>query len=627
MESPAPSPQASRALLVPLAAVLFLLILRSGWVTDDAYLTLRTADNFIHGDGLGWNGDERVQAYTHPLWMLLLTAGYALTHQAFLSSIGLGLLCTGAAVWLLGRLGRDATHALLALGLLTLSRAFVEFSTSGLENPLSHLLVAALVLAYAVRRAPFGWLCALAALLALNRMDTLLVAVPALVHAGLVSVREHGLARTAQSALLGALPLLSWELFSLVYYGFWVPNTAFAKLNTGIDARQSLAQGAVYLMTSVVWDPVLLAGLAIGVAAAWVSRDLRRQLLALGALLYVAYVVRVGGDFMAGRFLTVPLFMAACLVATTPLPGGPGLALGATLFPFTLFWLHPLGREEWPVTDYRRTGVADERQFYREQGSLMLTTRVAVPPKGAHVDHGTGLRRSPGSVELMGAVGYAGFYAGPRTHIVDYWALGDALLARLPMRYDPDWRVGHYTRVVPEGYLDTLREGRCLIKDPRLCEYLGALHEVIRGPIWSWKRFKTIARFQLGQLDALIDRDRYRHPELRFAKLGALTTRVPDSAAWDGPGMHVLNVDGLAIDVGGVKRAAAVSLRLDADDYDLVFKRAGRTLVSVTSPATAIGRRRIEVPAAAAEGFDWLVVRPRRGDGHYALGDVRLEPR
>ena len=51
---------------------LFGLLLRAGWVTEDAYITLRPVDNWVNGFGLRWNPAERVQGYTHPLWMVLL---------------------------------------------------------------------------------------------------------------------------------------------------------------------------------------------------------------------------------------------------------------------------------------------------------------------------------------------------------------------------------------------------------------------------------------------------------------------------------------------------------------------------------------------------------------------------
>ena len=60
-------------------------------------------DNALHGDGLRWNPAERVQTYTHPLWMLLLLAATAITGNPYLSSLGLSFALTGCAVLLLLR--------------------------------------------------------------------------------------------------------------------------------------------------------------------------------------------------------------------------------------------------------------------------------------------------------------------------------------------------------------------------------------------------------------------------------------------------------------------------------------------------------------------------------------------
>jgi hypothetical protein len=57
------------------AALGVLILVAAGlraWVSDDAYLTFRTIENFLNGYGLRWNALERVQTYTHPLWMLLM---------------------------------------------------------------------------------------------------------------------------------------------------------------------------------------------------------------------------------------------------------------------------------------------------------------------------------------------------------------------------------------------------------------------------------------------------------------------------------------------------------------------------------------------------------------------------
>ncbi|MDB4973732.1 MAG: hypothetical protein JWN48_2073 [Myxococcaceae bacterium] len=189
-----PEPSAASPESVPLKAnwlalgaivVLLGLVVRTAWVTEDAYITLRTVDNLVRGHGLRWNIDERVQGYTHPLWMALLTAVYAVTREDF-STIAVGVLTTLAALIMVLKLSGSSSHALLAIVLLALSRSFVEFSTSGLENPLTHLLVAAFVLLYAVREAELRWLALCAALIALNRVDALIVTLPALLHASTV---------------------------------------------------------------------------------------------------------------------------------------------------------------------------------------------------------------------------------------------------------------------------------------------------------------------------------------------------------------------------------------------------------------------------------------------------------
>ena len=69
-----PSPAIARWVAVPLLITYLVLVVSNAWLSDDAYITFRTVDNVVNGYGLTWNVVERVQAYTHPLWMLLLSA-------------------------------------------------------------------------------------------------------------------------------------------------------------------------------------------------------------------------------------------------------------------------------------------------------------------------------------------------------------------------------------------------------------------------------------------------------------------------------------------------------------------------------------------------------------------------
>ena len=64
-----------------------LVVVRTAWMCDDAYITLRTVDNFVSGFGPRWNVGERVQAYTHPLWMFMLALPYYFTREAYFTPL------------------------------------------------------------------------------------------------------------------------------------------------------------------------------------------------------------------------------------------------------------------------------------------------------------------------------------------------------------------------------------------------------------------------------------------------------------------------------------------------------------------------------------------------------------
>ena len=88
-------------LLLGLALLIFtLLFLRTAWVGDDVYITLRTVDNFVNGHGPTWNVAERVQSYTHPLWMFLLTAIYLPTRDAYFAALFASFLASFLTFWL-----------------------------------------------------------------------------------------------------------------------------------------------------------------------------------------------------------------------------------------------------------------------------------------------------------------------------------------------------------------------------------------------------------------------------------------------------------------------------------------------------------------------------------------------
>jgi arabinofuranosyltransferase len=112
---------------------------------------------------------------------------------------------------------------------------------------------------------------------------------------------------------VGALPAIAWTGFSLWYYGFPFPNTAYAKLGTGLSMAERIPQGVAYLADSFSRDrltmPAIVAGIVFGLRSAGFDRA-----LATGMIGYLIYVVWIGGDFMSGRFLTVPLLAAVVVI-------------------------------------------------------------------------------------------------------------------------------------------------------------------------------------------------------------------------------------------------------------------------------------------------------------------------
>ena len=120
------------------------------------------------------------------------------------------------------------------------------------------------------------------------------------------------------------------------------------------------------------------------------------------------------------------------------------------------------------------------------------------------MEHGYALRESGKSVVDEKNVGFIGFFAGPDVHIVDLYAICDPLLARLPVSSLDKWRIGHYEREVPNGYLPTLRTGVNQIHDPNLAAYYDQMSLITRGPLFSRARLIAIWRMNTGQFNHLL---------------------------------------------------------------------------------------------------------------------------
>jgi len=517
------------AILAVLLVVFFVIVLRRAWISDDAYITFSTVDNFINAYGLTWNPGERVQAYTHPLWMLLVSFFSIFTREIYFTVTILSLLLSFSAVTLIPvKLAKSFFGSVLAIIGLLFSNAFVDYSTSGLENPLSYLLAGLFLLRffeYKGSHKDLLLLSLLASLAALNRLDSLVIYLQALLYA---LWQSKGKIRALLYAALGQLPLAAWELFSIIYYGFPFPNTYYAKLSHMLPANELLLQGLRYCQESLMNDPLTLVTIIFLVAASvWLvatRKGWQNLAVVAGVVIYMAAIVRSGGDFMSGRFFALPLYITVILLSRMKFDRlSTAWQAGVIALPVVIGLL--AAPPTYDVVNNNTTpwsGIVNERAAYFDGNGLFNQSKSTSIPHHAWVEAGRELQQNAKQasnkyVAVESVVGMIGFFAGPDVHIIDTYGLGDALIARLPAMHNPNWRIGHHLRVVPDGYEESIRTGKNLLADEQLAQFYDKLSLIISGDLFSAERFKAILAMNLGRYQPLIDLEHYQFPyEVHF---------------------------------------------------------------------------------------------------------------
>lgn len=614
-------------------AIFLVVVLRTAWLGDDALISLRTVLNVTHGYGLTFNLAERVQTFTHPLWLGLLTLVYAVVGNIFYSAFALSIATSLFVFAFVLRATRSAPQLWIAGGVLLASRAFVDYSTSGLENPLT-ALVAIGTMAWSAREARGPrWLAAIwvgVSASYLTRPDAVLLVLPAALWA-VFQVRPWRSA--ALSILLGLLPAIAWSMFALVYYGFAFPNTAYAKLATDIHVSERVHQGLLYLLDSINRDPITLTAIGTALVIAAIERSREAWLTAAGILASLLYVVWIGGDFMSGRFLAAPVLMAVwLLVRAQRLPDAEWrpvlvvLAVAAVASP------------QLPVRSYSNfnaaeplSGIVDERGVYFQTWSLIRADRLAFAepewprwdgdPKPEHV------------LETCGLMGADGLSWGPKTYMLDECALADPLLARLPAVWNVEWRPGHYRRMIPDGYRESVSRDSNELRDQRLAEYYGALRTLVRSTsLWSAERLGTIWSMNVGSFSDRIDHGFYKFGG-EVATLEALSDVMADGTPWDAPGSHPFRTL-LAVACEDQPGRRVLDISLDSDDrYRVTFLKRNRIVGAVVVDvvprdrrAPGLASRLVTIPERARSlGFDTIVVAEIAGDARKAVGHLLLD--
>lgn len=481
------------SLWVLVFGLFFVAVVKTAWVSEDAFITFRTVSNALSGYGLTWNPVERVQAFTHPLWLALILPFTALSGDPYWTSLALSLVALAVTLLLFGRIWqRWDLAALLATASLLWSHSFIDYSTSGLENPLTHALLAGYVLTWLREELPRRTflLGLLVSLLFLTRPDAILLVGPSLaLH---IWQKRQCFARIALNVAMGLLPAVVWIAFSLFYYGAPVPNTALAKIQNGLALAENAQQAVNYIKWTIDRDAVsvvlLLAGLIGGL------RDRKLRVFAIGLGLWVAYLFYVGADYMGGRFFSAPLVLASVLLGLQLRKYGSLLkGLWAVYLVLSIGALQTtvFSPSTFDQKSLAESGIADERGFYYQQLGALSVLRRGTWNLHPWLLEGAALREVPGTYTRC-AVGMTGYAGGPDLYWIDPLALTEPFLARLPAR--SGGRVGHYERAFPIGYLESTVTRQNLIVDPALRRLYADVDLATRSSLFAPERIAAIWR-------------------------------------------------------------------------------------------------------------------------------------
>ncbi len=128
----------------------------------------------------------------------------------------------------------------------------------------------------------------------------------------------------------------------------------------------------------------------------------------------------------------------------------------------------------------------------------------------------------------------------------------------------------------------------------------------------------------------VVKRDVRKRPQPREVTLRLLSHRQREGIPWDGPGTIRMYGNGLRVVLGGLRNATEIDVAVDHNDrYDITFMKGtqdvGALSIAPRPKGSGLFVHRLAVPsAAAAAGYDALVVVPSDGDGIYSIGHLFL---
>ncbi|TET94611.1 MAG: hypothetical protein E3J26_04270, partial [Candidatus Zixiibacteriota bacterium] len=291
--------------LVPALVVYAFLCHQFNFTQDDAYISYRYVANFLNGDGLVYNIGERVEGYTNFGWVIYLIMWGALGASYITASKITGFILGAGIIlltYLMARLIFTKGNKLLLLlpvYLVSINQSLAYWSPAGLETAAFAFLV--MLSLYLYLKRSWGLIAALVLAVWVRPEGALLT--------GLLIITEAVVERRAplfslRCAVAAFLLSLPFAAFKLVYYGSIFPNPFYAK--TGWDVGQ-LANGLEY--AGRFFSHYGFYGAGFILLLIFINRlSPAAKAVWWFALLYVAYIVLIGGDVLKVHRFFMPIF-------------------------------------------------------------------------------------------------------------------------------------------------------------------------------------------------------------------------------------------------------------------------------------------------------------------------------
>jgi arabinofuranosyltransferase len=300
-------------------AILVIHVLALQTLPDDAFISFRYAHNLAEGHGPVFNPMQRVEGYTTPLWVFLLGGLAALGLPIAETATVLCVIAAGLTVALLPRFSASLGLRLYGLDalLLALNTSYAIWAGSAMEMVPFGLLLILSTWALLGKRPPLLTGLLFASLTLLRPEGALFGGLALML--GLVDAvrgKEGAWSRLVWLGVGFGLPVVAHLAWRLVYYGYPLPNTFYAKVGFNLDqwgrGLGYLAEAAVrYVLALTI--PTLL-GLLQPFGRKW-------TFLVSGLGLYLLYLSLVGGDWMVSFRLVVPVLPFVAVLAAHGLVG------------------------------------------------------------------------------------------------------------------------------------------------------------------------------------------------------------------------------------------------------------------------------------------------------------------